>query len=56
MHNLHVLLIWWTCLNLRPTLVRILNFKTAWSDFQKPRQTATERGKAELGILNFKTT
>ena len=36
--------------------VRILNFKTTWSEFQKPSQTATERGKAELRILNSKTT
>ena len=36
--------------------VRILNFKTTWSEFQKASQTATERGKAELRILNFKTT
>ena len=26
------------------------------SEFQKPSQTATERGEAELRILNFKTT
>ena len=36
--------------------VRIVNFKTTWSDFQKASQTATERGKAELHILDFKTT
>ena len=36
--------------------VRILNFKTTWSEFQKASQTAAERGEAELRILNFKTT
>ena len=36
--------------------VRILDFKTTWSEFQKPSQTAALRGKAELRILNFKTT
>ena len=36
--------------------LRILNFKTTWSEFQKASQTAAERGKAELRILNFKTT
>ena len=35
---------------------RILDFKTTWSEFQKPSQTTTERGKAKLPILNFKTT
>ena len=34
--------------------VRILDFKTTWSEFQKASQTATEWGKAELHILNFK--
>ena len=34
--------------------VRILDFKTTWSEFQKASQTATERGKAELCILNSK--
>ena len=38
------------------TEVRILDFKTTWSEFQKANQTATERGKAELHILDFKTT
>ena len=33
-----------------------LNFKNTWSDFQKPSQTATERGKAELHILDFEAT
>ena len=36
--------------------LRILNFKTTWSEFQMPSQTAAERGKAELHILDFKTT
>ena len=40
----------------RKAKVRILNFKTTWSEFQNPSQTATKRGKAELRILNFKTT
>ena len=32
--------------------VRIINFKTTWSEFQMPSQTAP----AEVRILNFKTT
>ena len=32
--------------------VRILDFKTTWSEFQKPSQTAAVRGKAELRIYN----
>ena len=36
--------------------VRILDFKTTWSEFQKASQTATEQGEAELRILNFKST
>ena len=36
--------------------LRIFDFKTTWSEFQKPSQTATERGEAELRILDFKTT
>ena len=36
--------------------LRILNFKTTWSEFQKASQTAAMRGEAELRILNFKTT
>ena len=36
--------------------LRILNFKTTWSEFQKASPTAAERGEAELRILNFKTT
>ena len=34
--------------------VRILNFKTTWTEFQKVSQTATEQ--AERCIFNFKTT
>ena len=34
----------------------IFDFKTTWSEFQKPNQTATEQGEAELRILDFKTT
>ena len=33
----------------------IFNFKTTWSEFQKPLQSATERGEAKLHILNLKT-
>ena len=36
--------------------VRILNFKTTWSEFQRPSQTAAEQGEAKLRILDFKTT
>ena len=36
--------------------LRILDFKTTWSEFQKASPTAAERGKAELRILDFKTT
>ena len=36
--------------------VRLLNFKTTWSEFQKTSQTAPEQGEAELCILYFKTT
>ena len=36
--------------------VRILNFKTTWSEFQKASQTATEQGKTKLCILIFKIT
>ena len=36
--------------------VRIFNFKTTWSEFQKGSQTATQQGKAEQCIFNFKTT
>ena len=30
--------------------MRILDFKTTWSEFQKPNQTAAMRGEAELRI------
>ena len=36
--------------------LRILDFKTTWSEFKKPSQTAARRGEAELRILDFKTT
>ena len=36
--------------------LRIFNFKTTWSEFQRPSQTAAKRGKAELRIFDFKTT
>ena len=36
--------------------LRILDFKTTWSEFQKPSQTAAKRSKAEQHILNLKTT
>ena len=36
--------------------VRILDFKTTWSEFQNPYQTAATRGKAELRIYNLKKT
>ena len=36
--------------------IRILDFKTTWSEFQKASQTVTKLGKAELCITNFKTT
>ena len=36
--------------------VRILHFKTTWSEFQKPSKTAAGRGGAELCILDFKTS
>ena len=36
--------------------VCILDIKTTWSEFQKASQTATEQGKVELHIFNFKTT
>ena len=35
--------------------LRILDFKTTWSEFQKPSQTATEQGEAQLCIFDFKT-
>ena len=36
--------------------LRILDFKTTWSEFQKQSMTAAEQGEAELRILDFKTT
>ena len=36
--------------------MRILDFKTIWSDFQRLTQTAAEQGEAELRLLDFKTT
>ena len=36
--------------------LRILDFKTTWSEFQKSSQIAAKQGKAELRILDFKTT
>ena len=36
--------------------VRTFNFKTTWSEFQKPSQTATQRSEAELSVFNFKIT
>ena len=36
--------------------VRILDFKTTWSEFQKPYQTAAARGEAELRLYNLKET
>ena len=36
--------------------LRILDFKTTWSEFQEPSQIAARRDEAELRILNFKTT
>ena len=35
--------------------VRILNFKTTWSEFQRASQTDAKRGNAEISILDFKT-
>ena len=37
--------------------VPLLNFKTTWSEFQKPSKSdCSRRGKAGVCILNFKTT
>ena len=36
--------------------VRILDFKTTWSEFHRPSRTATGQGKAELRIFDFKIT
>ena len=35
--------------------VHILDFKTTWSEFQKPYQTAAARVEAKLRTLDFKT-
>ena len=45
----------------RPLLPRqsqgvVFDFKTTWSEFQKPYQTAATQGKAELGIYNLSKT
>ena len=34
--------------------LHILDFKTTWSEFQKPCQTAAMQGEAELCIYNLK--
>ena len=34
--------------------VRILDFKTTWSDLKKPCQTVAVRGEAKLRIYNLK--
>ena len=34
--------------------LRILNFKTTWSEFEKPSQINVRRGEAELRIYNLK--
>ena len=36
--------------------VRILDFKTTWSESQRVSQTAPEQGKAEQCIFDLKTT
>ena len=36
--------------------LRLLNFKTTWSEFQEPSQSAARQGEAKLRILDFKTT
>ena len=36
--------------------LRILNFKTTWSEFQKPSQTTAKHCVTKLHILDFKTT
>ena len=36
--------------------VRIVDFKTTWSEFQKASQIATGQGEAKLRILDFKFT
>ena len=44
------------CCWVRRIELRILDFKTTWSEFQKASPTVAERGEAELRILDFKTT
>ena len=36
--------------------VRVFNFKTTRSEFQKASQTATEQGKAKVCTLNVENT
>ena len=36
--------------------LRILDFKTTWSEIQKPCQTTAMRGEAELRLYNLKRT
>ena len=38
----------------RPLQLRQLDFKTTWSEFQKPSQTAVMRGEAELHLYILK--
>ena len=44
----------WTAAERGEAELRILNFKTIWSEFQKPCQTAVMQGEAELRIYNLK--
>ena len=46
----------WDPCRLSEAEVRILDFKTTWSEFQKPCQTAAMQGEAELGTYNLKKT
>ena len=46
----------WTAAERGEAELRILDFKTTWSEIQKASLTAAERGEAELRILDFKTT
>ena len=43
----------WTAAERGEAKLRTLDFKTIWSEFQKPSQTAAERGVAEPCILRF---
>ena len=36
--------------------LRILDFKTTWSEFKKPSQSAAMQGNAELHMYNLKKT